>query len=331
MSDSTQDTLLRTLVDAYVARAGADVVEAPPAPTPAPTIDTLKIPLELTFPDQPNAYVLVGAGGTGARVASLLPKIVRAQDSVIIFDHDTVEPKNLIRQHFVHEDIGKNKAIVAAARLKKALIPQLRDAVPVHAIGERITSRWAGRVQDAARGRRWVYIGCVDNAEARKSIYNQISLEHGGNAVWIDSGNLLRHGKIILGKLVGRVRVNKAFYATLPAMRQEQLAGYIDSADNYIELPVMYNGIMSHAPELLNTANDAQGPDCDAVVLDGQTAAANQMAASIVFNLLSAMADGLPITAPHYTFSTVPPMVAAEPWKAGLGVTGRYGAVVALT
>lgn len=316
--DARRATLTEAVVDARKEEAEQQ---------PLPLIDTLKIPLELTFPNHPNCYVLVGAGGTGARVAALLPKIIKREDSVIVFDHDTVEPKNLIRQHFVHEDVGKNKAVVTAARLKRALIPALRDAVQVEAAPEKISSHWTTRYANLIRGKRMVYVGCVDNATARHKISRLIPTEHGHRTVWLDSGNLLRHGQVILAGLCDYVDISRAYIKSRKLDIQiAEVAQEITESAYRINL--MYNGVQLHAPELLNASNDDQGPDCAAIILDSQTAAANQMAASIMFNLLSAIGDGLPITAPYYSFSTVPPMVKAEEWrKGGVNKSRYYGPI----
>ena len=63
--------------------------------------------------------VLLGAGGTGGyliphlyRIAHSINKSIR----IIVCDGDVVEEKNLIRQNFVRQDIGHNKAKVLAER-----------------------------------------------------------------------------------------------------------------------------------------------------------------------------------------------------------------------
>jgi hypothetical protein len=286
--------------------------------------------MELTFPDMPNAYVLVGAGGTGARVAALLPKIVRQQDSVIIIDGDTIEPKNIIRQHFVHEDVGKNKAAVVMARLKRALIPALRDNLATAAIPEMIHRRWVSEQANLVRNKRMIYIGCVDNAMARETINGFFGPDAGSEMIWFDCGNLLRHGQVLLARLNARTNINMA-YLNMQDPNNGDLRGLAHTWDDRQAMfNLQYEGIGLHAPELLKEAANA-GPACDAVVLDAQTAAANQTAAAIVFNLLSAVADGLPIVAPFYSFSTVPPMVQAEGWKPGATIMTRYGDRVVLS
>lgn len=268
---------------------------SPPASTP------LKTPFEITFQPSPQAYVLVGAGGTGARVAALLPKILNAGDSVHVVDHDVVEPRNLIRQHFVHEDVGKTKAAVVAARLKRAVTPVLRDHVEVHAMPEKFKQTTLTEIVPQTRGKRVVVLGCVDNHVARSAIHAARGRLH----VWLDSGNLLQHGQIILAAVRASVVVSKGWW-----YQSGQAYG---DPDHPFELVV--DNVSQFAPELLQAQKADDGPECAAVVLDSQTAAANQMAAGVMFSLLSAIADGMPICAPFYHFSTVPPMITSEPWK----------------
>ena len=64
----------------------------------------------------PVKIIVLGAGGTGGYLIPHLYRIAFADDKrnyrIIICDGDIVEPKNLIRQNFVKQDIGRNKAAV---------------------------------------------------------------------------------------------------------------------------------------------------------------------------------------------------------------------------
>lgn len=71
-----------------------------------------------------NNFLIVGCGGTGSWFAPKFIKILNDAVSkgmlenarVLFVDGDIVEDKNLIRQNFVYQDIGKNKAEVLAER-----------------------------------------------------------------------------------------------------------------------------------------------------------------------------------------------------------------------
>lgn len=93
----------------------------------------------------PYHFFVVGAGGTGGH---LLPNLIRqiglrneereqrgvSPHTITVVDADFVEEKNLRRQQFTSNDIGKNKAAVMARRYGKAF------NVPVAHIEKYITS-----------------------------------------------------------------------------------------------------------------------------------------------------------------------------------------------
>lgn len=71
----------------------------------------------------PVKIIILGAGGTGGYVIPHLYRIAFAADRqmrIIVCDGDVVEGKNLIRQNFVEQDIGRNKAQVLAERYSAA-------------------------------------------------------------------------------------------------------------------------------------------------------------------------------------------------------------------
>ena len=71
----------------------------------------------------PVKIVVIGAGGTGGYVIPHLYRLGYASHRyvrIIVCDGDVVEEKNLIRQNFVQQDIGRNKAQVQAERYSAA-------------------------------------------------------------------------------------------------------------------------------------------------------------------------------------------------------------------
>ena len=63
----------------------------------------------------PVKIVVLGAGGTGGYVIPHLYRLGYASEHptrILVCDGDVVEQKNLIRQNFVEQDIGRNKAQV---------------------------------------------------------------------------------------------------------------------------------------------------------------------------------------------------------------------------
>ena len=68
----------------------------------------------------PVKIIVLGAGGTGGYLIPHLYRIAFSDENrdyrIIICDGDIVERKNLIRQNFIEQDIGRNKASVLAER-----------------------------------------------------------------------------------------------------------------------------------------------------------------------------------------------------------------------
>ena len=78
-----------------------------------------------------SEIIVVGCGGTGSWLLPKLVKtindgirksIVRKDVKLILIDGDIVEEKNLVRQNFIEQDIGQNKAEVMASRYGPHLI-----------------------------------------------------------------------------------------------------------------------------------------------------------------------------------------------------------------
>lgn len=78
-----------------------------------------------------SEIVVVGCGGTGSWLLPKLVKtindgirksIIRKDVKLILIDGDIVEEKNLVRQNFIEQDIGQNKAEVMASRYGPHLI-----------------------------------------------------------------------------------------------------------------------------------------------------------------------------------------------------------------
>ena len=75
-----------------------------------------------------NAFLLdnpwitvVGCGGTGGFVAEGLCRLFQGREATIVLvDHDRVEPHNLLRQNFYPEDVGRFKSQALADRLARA-------------------------------------------------------------------------------------------------------------------------------------------------------------------------------------------------------------------
>lgn len=95
------------------------------------------------------ASYVIGAGGIGARVVELLARTVSPR-SIIIIDADLVEARNLDRQLFGADSIGRAKAEIVAER---------------HGCRARLDWFHAGLIRP--RREDWIWC-CADNHRARR-------------------------------------------------------------------------------------------------------------------------------------------------------------------
>lgn len=169
--------------------------------------------------EKPAKIVMLGAGGTGGHIAPNLYRLLHTLERpvrFIIADGDIVEPKNLIRQHFSHADLGENKAKVLAERysaeygLEAEYIPDfieeegylLELVTPCRwKVSERMVS-----AREFVNGISFqpqyltelvILIGAVDNNRTRRlchSVFGKTS-----HLVYIDSGNGEHTGQVVCG------------------------------------------------------------------------------------------------------------------------------------
>jgi len=144
----------------------------------------------------PNSVYIVGCGGTGAYVIANLARFLSAQKSktrLVLMDGDTVEEKNLGRQHFVGADIGKNKAEALAERYSYAF------GLEIVVIPRDIESVKDLSVYKEIKSPEFV-ITCVDNNATRRIVNDWFNICDGRySKFWIDSGNEERSGQVVVG------------------------------------------------------------------------------------------------------------------------------------
>ena len=153
----------------------------------------------------PVKIVIIGAGGTGGYVIPHLYRIGFAaarQIRIIVCDGDVVEEKNLIRQNFVEQDIGRNKAQVMAERYSAAFgieceyIPRfVEDEKELFRLTEPDfrQNSWRG----VPETQRVLLLGCVDNNKSRKMCHAVFSRHK--DIIYIDSGNGEHTGQVVCG------------------------------------------------------------------------------------------------------------------------------------
>lgn len=140
--------------------------------------------------------LIAGTGGTGGWFIPLLSHFAnnfhRKELTITLFDDDVVEEKNIKRQNFNIQDIGKNKAEVFANRY---------DIFPLNVVTEKMTSSLLDMMYMSDDENTCnLIIGCTDSKNFRKEIINYLyNLDQSYyNWIYIDSGNDKLSGQIIV-------------------------------------------------------------------------------------------------------------------------------------
>jgi PRTRC genetic system ThiF family protein len=154
-------------------------------------------------PHKEVRIVLVGCGGTGSWLAPHLARIARViiesgkKVSLYFVDHDKVEKANCYRQNFADCEIGLHKSRVLALRYGAAW------GLDIAAFPERFSVERPNLYRSGGGDVLTVYIGCVDNAKARKYLALTIAHDNGFNGLprsyWLDCGNAFQSGQVIIG------------------------------------------------------------------------------------------------------------------------------------
>ena len=225
-----------------------------------------------------NAFLLdnpwitvVGCGGTGGFVAEGLCRLFQGREATIVLvDHDRVEPHNLLRQNFYGDDVGKFKSQALADRLAKAyrrpvgysVYPFREYEDQPHGHGYPGLPNYGGNL----------IIGCADNAAARRAMAGVPA----GRPATVAHRRGQRHQ---LGPGPRRQRGRADGPGGIPFHR-----GYVPT------------GPRAHAPapDLL-TAVSTRPPDVDcaaALDLTDQDPTINQMMASLALQVVRRMVAG---------------------------------------
>lgn len=165
---------------------------------------TLTLKPTLNFhPDSGNGkhWVVIGAGGNGGYYIPNLARSValanrkldlakRPRHQITIIDADDVEDKNLNRQNFLPNDIGKQKAEVMAQRYGRAFGLEIQYI-------DRYLDSAKMLIDIIKNGPTPVIVGCVDNNKTRKLVYDVFKQRTG--MYWLDAGNEEWGGQVVLG------------------------------------------------------------------------------------------------------------------------------------
>ena len=214
---------------------------------------------------------VVGCGGTGGFVAEGLCRLFTGREATIVLvDHDRVEPHNLLRQSFYKEDVGRFKSQALADRLARAY---------GRCVGYSV---YPFRGEDAGdQGQSYpglsgygngLLIGCADNAAARRAMAECLP---GSPNLWlIDAGNDTNWGQILIGNVADNLSWDE------PA--------FVGETCHLLPAPTVQR------PDLL-TAVPTTPPDVDcaaALDLSDQDPTINQVMASLALQVVRRMVAG---------------------------------------
>jgi PRTRC genetic system ThiF family protein len=154
--------------------------------------------------------VLVGCGGTGSYILYYLSRLMftekekpaNKRTTLILVDGDTVEHKNLYRQNYVAEDVGRNKAAVLARRYGNAYGINLEYCDYFIETPEMLKKLLKYTYRNTCHIMP-VIIGAVDNYRARRVLhetFEDFSKEnYYNNILYVDAGNSEFTGQVVIG------------------------------------------------------------------------------------------------------------------------------------
>ena len=225
-----------------------------------------------------NAFLLdnpwitvVGCGGTGGFVAEGLCRLFQGREATIVLvDHDRVEPHNLLRQNFYPGDVGRFKSRALAGRLAGAYRRPV--GYSVYPFREEDSRPNGYRYPGLPSHGDSLVIGCADNAAARRAMAECLP---GDPCRWlIDAGNDTNWGQVLVGNVAEPVALDE------PPFTGETC--------HLAPAPTLQR------PDLL-TAVSTRPPDVDcaaALDLTDQDPTINQMMASLVLQVVRRMVAG---------------------------------------
>lgn len=147
--------------------------------------------------------VVVGCGGTGSHYVKELGRLLyghveKPNVTLTLIDGDLVEERNLVRQAFLKQDIGRNKAEVMSEILAEA-----------YQIPSAYYDRYIDNASDLAKltdkNHLVLLVGCVDNHQCRQSMHAYY--ESLPNCIYMDSANEFSAGEVIVGSRIAGVEM----------------------------------------------------------------------------------------------------------------------------
>ena len=225
-----------------------------------------------------NAFLLdnpwitvVGCGGTGGFVAEGLCRLFQGREATIVLvDHDRVEPHNLLRQNFYSEDVGRFKSQALADRLARAYRRPV--GYSVYPFREEDSHPNGHHSPGLPAYGDSLIIGCADNAAARRAMAERLP---GDPRRWlIDTGNDTNWGQVLVGNVADEVMWDKPPFAGETC--------YLAPAPT-LQRPDLLTAVSTRPPDV----------DCAAALdLTDQDPTINQMMASLVLQVVRRMVAG---------------------------------------
>lgn len=154
---------------------------------------------------RPIKIIMLGAGGTGGYAAPHIYRLLHVLDRpvrFIIADGDVIEDKNLVRQNFVSNDLGENKAKTLAERYASAFGMEIEYIPEFIENEERLIELILPYTNSYPRSTNYVseiviLIGAVDNNRSRRLCHTVFSRMK--ELIYIDSGNGEHTGQVVCG------------------------------------------------------------------------------------------------------------------------------------
>lgn len=257
---------------------------------------------DIRFNMIPQTFIIVGCGGTGSRLVPLIAQFVKAcpwiiSPSIFLVDDDVVEKKNLLRQNFIAQDVGKPKAEVLANRYSRAFdVPILPLVRKVTEGGGIINFIYGGNKEDKllfGNLNATIVISCVDSMKARRHILSEFGSVWQRNAIFLDGGN---------EDIFGQVMVSTPKHMLL--RRTSKSATFESTAHSELQLPVPVKATVGYAPcdwEFYATTQEGTS-ERSCADLD-QTMAINTLIANVMFGVLQNILYSKPLIASRYNVS----------------------------
>ena len=150
---------------------------------------------------------VVGCGGTGGFVAEGLCRLFQGREATIVLvDHDRVEPHNLLRQNFYADDVGKFKSQALADRLARAYRRPV--GYSVYPFRDEDSRPNGHRYSGLPSYGDCLIIGCADNAAARRAMAECLPEDP---CRWlIDAGNDTNWGQVLVGNVAEKVALEES-------------------------------------------------------------------------------------------------------------------------